>query len=662
VYEALDTQLQRRVAIKRLLPLEESQDKGDIGRDLRKEAATLSAFQHPNIITVYDIGTDEEGWYVVMELLDGETMEETVSRGALTLNDFTQVAEQILEGLIAAHDQDLLHRDLKPTNIMVTWLPSGKYQVKILDFGLAKFSAKPALQTVDQSNSILGSIYFMAPEQFVRKPLDARTDIYASGCLFYYALTGLYPFDGDTTAGVMDAHLQNKVRPLGELRPDLPAPITDWVMWHLNLSPDDRPPRIQDSLEMLRSVLLGNPLPGGIVLPGRSATTATGSIAAAPGTQEAPVVPATMRVPGEATSAQQMGTQQVGMGTQSVTGSIPGASMATGYIPATGHVTTGIGGTGGHYVGTMGTAVAPPKRKGPILLVGALVLAAIGAGAYLFLNGGSKIPPYDPPSSLAVWLDAERTAFSDSNKKKAALDTPIGYWSDNSPNSGLTPAQAVVPGIAGGAVPKLPTAYKTGEEEAVIPFKTVSFSGENAITIGKKDSETSLDSVLVNKKFTMFLVVNRSGNPKNKRYLLSTDFDTHARALSCWFQEDKCFLGVDKSWATTPLPYAYVGAPEKGFFVLWIEVDLENKNATISTIDREGEVTWGQSVDMPDFPLSISEIKLGEGPGYLKDLRTSRFIGSISELLVFDKLLDDGSHSLDQTKAYLIKRYFKSGK
>ncbi len=249
VYRAIDGQLKREVALKRLLPAGEEGPAEDEVDNLLKEATTLSALQHPNIVTVYDVGTDEKGPFVVMELLKGETFDETVERGALTEKDFRNVVAQTMEALVAAHHEGIVHRDLKPSNLMVNWLPSGKFQIKILDFGLAKFSKKPAVQTIDQTDAILGSIYFMAPEQFERVPLDARTDLYSIGALYYYCLTGEYPFSGDSAPQVMAAHLQNRVEPLAGLRPDLPAWMCDWVMWLVSREMGDRPESAQQALD-----------------------------------------------------------------------------------------------------------------------------------------------------------------------------------------------------------------------------------------------------------------------------------------------------------------------------------------------------------------------------------------------------------------------------
>ena len=160
VYKAKDARLGRMVAVKRLLPPDESEDQSQLGSDLIKEARALSAFQHPNIITVFDYGEDEDGLYIIMELLEGETVEELAQNSQLPADTLTELAEQALEGLSVAHGRNLLHRDLKPSNLFVTQVTGGAAQVKILDFGLAKFSSAPALQTVDQSRSILGSVYF----------------------------------------------------------------------------------------------------------------------------------------------------------------------------------------------------------------------------------------------------------------------------------------------------------------------------------------------------------------------------------------------------------------------------------------------------------------------------------------------------------------------
>lgn len=251
VYKALDTQLQREVAVKRVLTAERATEEEvkEAAEKLMAEAQTLSSLNHPNIITVFDVGQDEKGGFVVMELLKGETLDETIERGVLTQEDFTEIVYQTMEALIAAQANNVIHRDIKPTNIMVIWQASGKFQTKILDFGLAKFSKSPSVQTMDQDESVMGSIFFMAPEQFERGELDSRTDIYQMGCVYYNALTGQYPFNGETAPQVMNAHLQHKVVPLEQVRPDLSPSICQWVMWLINRDIEHRPKDAREALK-----------------------------------------------------------------------------------------------------------------------------------------------------------------------------------------------------------------------------------------------------------------------------------------------------------------------------------------------------------------------------------------------------------------------------
>ncbi len=251
VYKAHDTRMSRDVAIKRILTSDsESSATEEATRQLIQEASALASLQHPNIVTIYDVGKDEEGPFVVMELLTGQTLEEIISNASFTWEDFRQLALQSLEALIAAQELHIIHRDIKPGNIMLTWLPSGKFQVKVFDFGLAKLSTKPSLQTIDQSDGVFGSIYFMGPEQFERIPIDHRVDLYALGSVFYYALTGTYPFDGENAVEVMAAHLQHHVIPIEEIRAGIPLWACNWIMWLINRQPSDRPDSARDALHV----------------------------------------------------------------------------------------------------------------------------------------------------------------------------------------------------------------------------------------------------------------------------------------------------------------------------------------------------------------------------------------------------------------------------
>lgn len=263
VYKAMDLQLQRPVAIKRLMRSPGAGETHEDAGQLRQEALSLSALQHPNIVTIHDIGTDEDGPYVVMEFLEGQTLEQVVEGAPLPLEEFTTLVQDTLGGLGAAHARGMLHRDLKPSNIMLVWLPTCEMQFKLLDFGIAKYCPAPTTQTTDVEGSVMGTVYFMAPEQFERGTLDQRTDLYSLGCSFYHALTGNYPFTADSAAGVMAAHLTLAPGPLAEWRPDLPAAVVDWVLRLMSRLPEDRPDSAAQALALFKLALQppARPLP-----------------------------------------------------------------------------------------------------------------------------------------------------------------------------------------------------------------------------------------------------------------------------------------------------------------------------------------------------------------------------------------------------------------
>ena len=257
VFQAWDLQLQRFVAVKRWNPPEPLLDDPEGTERLWREAMTLAAIQHPNILTIHDFGVDDKGPYVITEFVDGETLDVPVKRAPFGIDEFAEAAQQTLEALIAAHQAGLIHRDLKPQNIMRTRLASGAWQYKILDFGLARFVSQPTVQSMEGNKSIYGSILYIAPEQLRHQPLDARTDIYAIGCVFYYMLSGHSAVEGESIPDLITSHLQHNVKPLAELRPDLPAALCDWVMKALAYAPDDRYASAAAALAALRKVLPG---------------------------------------------------------------------------------------------------------------------------------------------------------------------------------------------------------------------------------------------------------------------------------------------------------------------------------------------------------------------------------------------------------------------
>jgi len=265
VYRARDTRLDREVAIK-VLSRDLADDPG--GRDrFEREARAISRLTHPHICTLYDVGTAEvdgrEARFLVMELLDGETLAERLGRGALSPGRAIEVAIEILDALGAAHVMGIIHRDLKPANIMLT-----KSGVKLLDFGLARLTparvdGQPGAISSDDSltvpGSVFGTIPYMAPEQVRGGEADARTDLFAFGAVFYEMLTGRRAFSAQSHPALIAAILEQDPPPL-TTEPPLTTPALDTLVRAcLAKDPADRWQHARDVALALHSVGDGRP-------------------------------------------------------------------------------------------------------------------------------------------------------------------------------------------------------------------------------------------------------------------------------------------------------------------------------------------------------------------------------------------------------------------
>src|SRR5271156_3570312 len=251
VYRAWDHHLGRPVAVKRVR-LQAAQTDRKLLEQTWREAMTPACLQHPNIVTIFDYGIDAEGAYVVMELIEGETLEDILTRGPLQYEDFLRFAQQSLEAIIAAHALGLIHPDLKPGNFMIARsADSGQFQVKILDFGLAKYLDAPQPQSIDHFNSLMGSIHYMAPEQFQRLPIDHRTDLYSLGCIFYEAVTGHPAFDGENVSELIDSHLKKIPHPMKQLRRDISPRLERWIARLLEKDAAKRPHSAAEALRTM---------------------------------------------------------------------------------------------------------------------------------------------------------------------------------------------------------------------------------------------------------------------------------------------------------------------------------------------------------------------------------------------------------------------------
>jgi predicted ATPase len=228
VYRARDTRLGRIVAIK-VLPESLSQSP-ELQQRLEREAQTISQLSHPNVCTLHDIGHQSGIDYLVFEFVEGTTLRKSLNAGALPIRKLIPIAVQVAEGLAKAHELGIIHRDLKPENLMVS-----AEAVKILDFGLAKFSTEHEAASDDtvglktQPHLLMGTIGYMSPEQATGKPLDFRSDQFSFGVVLYEMATGKRPFQGKTQAQTLVALLQEEPESVSTVNPEVPPPLA-WVV------------------------------------------------------------------------------------------------------------------------------------------------------------------------------------------------------------------------------------------------------------------------------------------------------------------------------------------------------------------------------------------------------------------------------------------------
>jgi len=241
VYRARDTRLERSVAIK-ILP---SAFSADIERLYRfeREARLASALNHPNIVTIYELGQDGPTHYIAMELIEGQTVGELLAAGPLPIRNAIEIAAQVAEGLAKAHEAGIAHRDLKPGNLMV----SRDGFVKILDFGLAKLAPPGELSAThglsawhSQPGQVMGTLQYMSPEQATSAEPDFRSDQFSFGLVLYEMVTGKCPFRRSSAAETLVAILREQPEPVGVLKPDAPAPLCWAIERCLAKEPDKR--------------------------------------------------------------------------------------------------------------------------------------------------------------------------------------------------------------------------------------------------------------------------------------------------------------------------------------------------------------------------------------------------------------------------------------
>jgi Tol biopolymer transport system component len=250
VYRARDTRLSREVAVK-VLPQHLSSN-SEVRARFEREAKTVSSLNHPHVCTLFDVGREGETDYLVMELVDGETLAERLAKGPLSVAETLRIGSQVADALDRAHRAGVVHRDLKPGNIMLT-----KGGAKLMDFGLAratglagssKSDAKAAAltqsptiaQPLTAEGTIVGTFQYMSPEQLEGKEADERSDIWALGCVLYEMATGKRAYEGSTQASLISSIMRDQPRPMAEIAPMNPPALERLVTQCLAKDPDDR--------------------------------------------------------------------------------------------------------------------------------------------------------------------------------------------------------------------------------------------------------------------------------------------------------------------------------------------------------------------------------------------------------------------------------------
>jgi serine/threonine-protein kinase len=246
VYLAEDDTLQRQVAVKTLLLPEEenSAERRNLEARFIQEAKAAGGLNHPGIITIHDLGREGDWLYIAMELLEGTELKDRMQAGPMPLDEALDIAAQVASALAAAHARGVVHRDVKPGNIMLV----GERHAKIMDFGIARMKSSDVRT---QSGTMMGSPKYMSPEQVGGHPVDHRSDVFSLGVLLYEMLAGQPAFSDPNLGALLNAILRSSPKPLAELRPDAPASLELVIARAMQKNPGAR---YQDAAEMARDL------------------------------------------------------------------------------------------------------------------------------------------------------------------------------------------------------------------------------------------------------------------------------------------------------------------------------------------------------------------------------------------------------------------------
>jgi beta-lactam-binding protein with PASTA domain/predicted Ser/Thr protein kinase len=394
VYLAEDEDLGRRVAIKILNDRYANDD--DFVERFRREAKSAAALSHPNIVSIYDRGEAEGTYYIAMEVIEGRSLKELIlTRGPLPISHAVAYTLEILEALRFAHRHGIIHRDIKPHNILI-----GE-RLKVTDFGIARAGASQ----MTEAGSIMGTAQYLSPEQARGAPVTASSDLYSVGIVLYEMLTGKVPFNGDSAIEIAMKHLNELPKPPSKIRPEIPEELDQVVLRALSKAPEDRYQSAEEFAEDLHRVEAGLPL-------APETSDAATALIAAPG---ATIGGTTQVLPSDATSI------------------APPRQPATPRRPPP-------------YTPGYGYEEPPPKRRrwAPWLLVALLLAAAGFAGWYVFSKIQDQLDASKPvavPNVVGIRKELAVQKVKDAGleptvKETASTEVKQGFVVDQKPDGG----------------------------------------------------------------------------------------------------------------------------------------------------------------------------------------------------------------------------------
>jgi hypothetical protein len=378
VYQAWDTRLGRNVAIKRLEP--------PLNQDARtrarfdREGRALAQLSHPNLVTLIDRGSTENEEYLVFEYVEGRSLKDLTRNGPLTVQEAGRIAGQVAEGLAVAHAAGIVHRDIKPQNILI----NRDGHAKVTDFGIA---IGPDWTRVTRAGSIIGSARYMSPEQIRSRPVDGRSDVYSLGIVLYEMLAGKPPFDGTNMPEIARQHLRGEAPPLSSLRQDLPLGLERIVARCMEKLPEDRFASMDELLGALVGLGLHAPEFGADIESGKKGAR-RGAAEAVDSTTGEITSGGTMRAREQERKASRSGRSRFARARSAGSMSAGGDSVSGEY--ARGKSTSGKSAIAEILVGVLSKARKLPRRwkiTGAAVLAGVILLIILVASL-----GSSSVP------------------------------------------------------------------------------------------------------------------------------------------------------------------------------------------------------------------------------------------------------------------------------